>query len=352
MTFNDYLMHWQPILKNHIIFFLKSKKKKSKIPLYRDSIFRLIPFVTSGKLLRGILIILSSEMFNRKVDEDVLNTASALELAHSALLIHDDIIDRDKVRRGQKTIFSQYIDYAKRNGIKDPNSYGQSMGICVGDIAFFLAFELIGKSFADPLVQQKLLGRFSEVMQTVGTGEMLDLETAMRNNNPTVEEIYDIYRYKTARYTFSLPLTLGAILASANNSTIKKLEKLGELLGIIFQIKDDEMGIFGDEKTIGKPAGGDIRENKKTLFRSLLYAHVTEKGGTFLNSYFGNPRLKSRDIAKIQRLMNKYKVREIVEKELKILQKESLAIIKHLSPAPMYKKLLRGFVEYNITRNK
>lgn len=350
MTLVKYFQQKRLILKTHLTTFLVHKKNQSSIPLYKDVVSRLVPFLTAGKMLRGILVIFSCEMFNRKVNEDVLNTASALELAHSALLIHDDIIDRDTLRRGQKTIFAQYIDYAKRGRIKDPNSYGQSMGICVGDIAFFLSFELLSKLSIESTTQQELAEKFANEMQTVGTGEMFDIDAAERRNNPTLEQIFDIYRYKTARYTFSLPLTLGGILVGSNNSIIRKLEKLGELFGIIFQIKDDELGLFGEEIEIGKPVGSDIRENKKTIWRLLLYQHAKGAERSFLDSCFGNEKVKKQEIGDIQQLIKKYRIRELIEGKIRQFTKESISIIKNLPIKQSYKRYLVELVEYNVGR--
>ncbi|NCO88879.1 polyprenyl synthetase family protein, partial [Candidatus Roizmanbacteria bacterium] len=222
----------KPLLVKQINkFFLQQKDFPNKQLLQSLQAFNL-----KGKLLRGMLVLLINKMEGGQINEKVLNVATAMELVHSGLLIHDDIMDKDLFRRGFPTIHK---------------SFGQSMAICAGDWLFCKAIELIDDN--------ELIKIMSVGVQQVMHGQILDVFFSETNNNPNQSTILDIYRKKTAFYSFSLPFKLGAMLQKASLKKLDILNSLGENLGLIFQIKDDEMGIFGDEKATGKPTGSDIR---------------------------------------------------------------------------------------------
>lgn len=259
-----------------------------------DLLNRLARFSTQGKMVRGGLVLFSCGLFG-EIPDNAVRAAAALELVHSSLLIHDDIMDRDLLRRGEKTIFSQYADLARRAGEQrtgspaggvdpagrspesdisvagaDAYHHGESLGICAGDIGYFLAFgELALLEIPQPLLRQ-LVQRWSRELAAVGLAQMQDIELGMRPGPAREEEVLSLYRYKTARYTFSLPLWTGALLAGQERPVRERLEEAGETLGVIFQIKDDELGLFGSTRRTGKPVGGDLQEGKRTLYRIYL----------------------------------------------------------------------------------
>src|SRR6185437_3870747 len=123
-------------------------------------------------------------------------------------------------------------------------------------------------------------------------------------NIVTQEEIEQVYRYKTARYTFSLPLMLGALLAQKDATIIQQLENFGEKIGTLFQLKDDDISLFGKEETTGKPEGSDIRENKKTLHRHYLFQYASSEEKQQLQTLFGKQNLTKNDIAYVRELFN------------------------------------------------
>lgn len=211
-------------------------------PWGNDSINRLIPFVTAGKSIRGCLVLSSYLWYQKRIAREVLRTAAGIELLHSGLLIHDDIMDRDQKRRGGEAIHAQYQKLSTRH-------FGESMGIAAGDLAFFLGFELLSPQIA-PYVAAEL--------SRVAVAQMHDV--APRKNSK--EDIMRLYTYKTARYTFSLPLALGALLAHAPQKIIEELERLGEALGILYQIRDDLLDKTQTQITKGDAAAWEIRARK------------------------------------------------------------------------------------------
>lgn len=237
---------------NYLVTYLTSKKSKLvQINTFGgDVIDRLIPFVTSGKTTRGSLAVYIYSLFQKNTPPDIYKAASALELYHSGFLIHDDVMDRDTLRRGNPSMWEQY-----RVSSGDIHT-GISQAINSGDLCFFMAQEL--------LTDIRLYEVVSQELQPVIVAQMQDMMSG-KNASMSKEEVMSLYRYKTARYTFSLSMSVGAILAGATQGNIDLLDRLGESMGLLFQIRDDELSIEGDSTVTGKPTGSDQRNEKQTL---------------------------------------------------------------------------------------
>ena len=138
------------------------------------------------------------------------------------------------------------------------------MAIITGDLAASMANEIIFNSnFPAPIII-KALSKLQEIVYVTIPGEMLDVVMEYRGN-ASEEEILNMYDGKTARYTFEGPLQLGAVLAGGNEDALNRLSEYSINVGRAFQIRDDILGIFGEEKKLGKPVGSDIIEGKQTL---------------------------------------------------------------------------------------
>jgi geranylgeranyl diphosphate synthase type I len=221
-----------------------------------------------------------------------------------------------------------------------------------GDLCLLLAFELLGDCTTDIKVSQAVHKVYSVEIQLCISGQILDYSFGTHINNPTSQDIMKVYTHKTARYTFVVPFTLGALLSKADEKTISQLDMLGEKLGIIYQIKDDELGIYGDEKTIGKPIGSDIRENKKTIFRMLLYSKVTKEEKQYLDNCFGNSEITSQDVEKIKQLLEKYDVINTLHQQIETMYTEIKNQVPQLNFKPQCQQLLVDFIDYTLKRNK
>src|SRR5258708_2894344 len=104
---------------------------------------KLVAFIGEGKMIRGNLVLVLFEAYAGKITDDAIRIAAAIEFFHLSFLIHDDIMDNDIVRRGNPTIFAQYQSFGEHKKFPHPHHFGESMGISVGDIGFFLGFELL-----------------------------------------------------------------------------------------------------------------------------------------------------------------------------------------------------------------
>ncbi|URA09990.1 polyprenyl synthetase family protein [Thermospira aquatica] len=319
----------------------------------KDVVERLKEFSLSGKLIRGALILFAEEMFAGKYTANAIKAAVSMELFQSGLLIHDDIMDQDTKRRGKTTIFYQYAELAKNISENEQTAYhfGESMGICVGDIAFFLGFENLSSLEVSPSTHNKIYNTFAREMSFVGLGQMQDIFFSLTDEGLSENTILSIYLYKTSRYTFSLPLMIGALLGGAKKHAIACLETIGENIGIIFQIKDDELGIFGDEKIVGKPIGSDIQENKKTLYFWYLQRYSNDEEKQKLSNIFGKSTITAKDVAFVHDLIKKYDIQNtIYQKQTGLAQLVKDEILS-LPVAENYHKALLELLDYNLSRN-
>lgn len=243
---------------------------------------RVFEFAARGKHIRGSLVAAGVELFGRKPDQFAYTTAASLELVQSFLLIHDDIMDEDTLRRGRPAVHEQYRKLGEARGVRDPQRFGESLGVCAGDVAVMLAIEAITASDGDPRLIQRLVRALSHEIASVGVAQMADVANGHEKGAaPTSDHrdgseaaILAVYRHKTGRYTFSLPLVLGATIAGARESDIDRLSAWGEIQGVIFQIRDDHLDIYGNEEKTGKPGGTDIASDKQTLHRRKLLDRI------------------------------------------------------------------------------
>lgn len=351
MDFKQYLDSSRVKIEKNLTKFLNTKKSEKLPKFFKEQKFveSLEAFVLGGKLLRGTLFLLTLEGFGKKIEKKHLDIACAIELTHSSLLIQDDIIDNDTIRRGSKTIFSKYEEEGGRIGTFNAYHYGISSAIVVADLAFFYALELLSNYKESNL--SEMLNKYAHEISMVVMAEGADSLLGQTSRQPDKDQINSLYLYKTARYTFSFPFELGALLSKASKKQIKDLGKLGELMGIIFQIKDDEIGLLGEEKEIGKPVGGDIKENKKTLIRLYLYKKASPKQKRVLNNLFGNQNIKAQDIENIKKMYKELKVNQDLDKEVDTLMKKAKTIYDNLSIRKEYKNLLKELLEFNLSRS-
>lgn len=319
-----------------------------------DVTSKLISYSSRGKMIRGGLVFLGYELFGGTATLDITAVAAAMEIFQSALLIHDDIMDRDDLRRGEKTIHRLFALEAAKNKLADPEHIGSALGICAGDLAFFYAFRMISESKLKAKLIVKLQSLFSRELSLVGIAQMQDVMIGaedFKNHIPNETEILELYRYKTGRYTFSLPLMTGALSAGANAAEISLLEQFGEKLGIIFQIKDDEIGLFGEEDTTGKPVGSDLREGKKTLVLSYLLSRVDGDERENILSILLDKRGSSRDIAQIQKLFLEKNIKHEIDDLLSRLAQDSRELIKQiLKSTKQHGEILQSLLDYSLNR--
>jgi geranylgeranyl diphosphate synthase type II len=215
--------------------------------------------------------------------------AAAYELLHTALVVHDDVIDRDWSRRGVPNVAGSFRDDATTGGHPMPTAEhrGMSAAVIAGDLALAGAPRLVESSGVDGDRRARLLDILDDAVFASAAGEMADVDLAL-GVMPTVDEVLAMERAKTSVYSFEAPLQSGAVLAGAPEPTVAALGAFGREVGIAYQIVDDLLGVFGDEHATGKTVLGDLREGKRTML--IAYAATTDCWGE-IAPYLGDPEL-------------------------------------------------------------
>lgn len=297
--------------------------------------------LTGGKMLRGSLLLWTHEAYAGDRRDYARSAAAALETVHTGLLLHDDVIDRDDVRRGEPTVEYRFREDGRDGGARDPEHYGRSMAVCASDVMFFDALRRVAAGPAP--VAAEISARFNEVFAGVGRGEMRDVHVSETRSEPGAEEIRSIYREKTARYSVALPLSAGAVVAGAEPGA---LERAGELLGVAFQLKDDELDLVGDT---GKPDRSDLREDRRTLHRRLLLDR-SDDPDRFRTLLAGDP--SGADLQGVVDAMRDHGVFAAVRSEMEENVAEARELIDGLDLPAERREELHGFADYMLARER
>jgi geranylgeranyl diphosphate synthase type II len=264
---------------------------------------------SGGKRLRPALMLLTYELSGRKEAKKIMPVALALELLHNYFLVHDDVIDKDPLRHGTTTLNEVYRQAAINFGRNLPESahFGNSIALLLGDRLAAEAFQLIIRS--DILAEKKMpvLNEILTMVNTTICGEQLDVMVsfpASSGLNSTRKTVEEVIKNKTAYYTFVAPIRIGGLLGGLTKKDLAVMEQIGYQLGEIFQWQDDYLGIFAEEKALGKPAGSDLREKKPTLLLLKSYEKLTIQDRIKLRNLMGR-NLSDAELMKARGLIKK-----------------------------------------------
>lgn len=314
---------------------------------------RIRPFAAGGKMIRGCLVQIALDGCGlrqakgaKTAERDAVRAGAALELFHSAFLIHDDIMDDDPVRRGRPSLHVQYATLAARKGLADAPGFGRAAALCAGDVLIFLGLEILAALESPPRIKAKILELFGRELAAVGPAQVQDVYSGRISRASSREEIFRLYTYKTARYTYSLPLATGALLAGAGPAARRDLGDIGIDLGLVFQVKDDELGQFGDTSTTGKPVGSDVGEGKKTLY----YLYLSQALGPQAAARFGKRRPTGPEILRLNALLRKNKIPGKIERDLNRIASRCAGRIRSASLPKDFKETLAILLDSNLER--
>jgi geranylgeranyl diphosphate synthase, type I len=306
--------------------------------------------LNSGKRIRPILFYFGYVLAGGKNIIEALKASVAIELAHSYLLIHDDIIDRDNFRHGGLSMHYKYEKlFAKKLKAKKIRHFGVSMAILAGDSASALACEILAGSDFSSNLKIKAISKLNCIIENTIAGEAIDV-ILVEYPNVKIDKIFEMQKYKTAKYTIEGPLHLGAILAGAEEKFLESLSEFAIPAGIAFQIQDDIIGIFGDEKKIGKPVGSDIREGKKTLLIAKAMENGDKAQKNLLNSSLGNENISNEDINKTREIIIKTGSLEFSRNKARELANEAKKRLNDLNISEENKKFLNDLANFIVGR--
>ncbi|MFH1201631.1 MAG: polyprenyl synthetase family protein [Candidatus Omnitrophota bacterium] len=295
-----------------------------------------------GKRVRPVLFVVGYLGFAKKEAPGLYKSAVAIEIFHDFMLVHDDIIDKSQTRRGKPSMHAMLNRYLSGKG--DIKFSGQDLTIVAGDVMYALAINAFFSVKEEPYRKEKALRRLIDAAVYTGSGEFVELLCGIKNiDKITKEDIYKIYDLKTANYTFSSPLSIGAILAGAPLKEVNKLSQYGMYLGRAFQIKDDILGIFGEESYTGKSNLTDLREGKKTILIWYAFHHTDKKEKLIIKSILTKRNIVKSDLFKVQNILINSGAINYAGKEIARLTEKSKILLESSKMLTRYKKLLEAF---------
>lgn len=254
-----------------------------------------------GKRFRPALVVATHDAFGGTCADAAADVGAAVELLHTAFVIHDDVIDGDEVRRGRPNVSGTFHTRAYDAGVpaEEAVSYGRTAGILAGDLALAASVRAVATCGAPTDVTHRLLDLFDAALHTTAAGELADVRLSLGIGTASLRESLAMEEQKTSAYSFALPLQAGAVLAAADDATVAQLGEAGRLLGISFQLVDDLLGVFGDPARTGKSATNDLRTHKQTPL--IAHARATPQWDR-IRPYVGRD-LSDDELGEVRRLL-------------------------------------------------
>ncbi len=257
-----------------------------------------------GKNLRPALTLAAYAGLGGEDSSAPIPVAAAMEMLHTAMLIHDDVLDHDEVRRGRPNVAGTRRDELRLHPTLTVDQVEDNVttaAILAGDLAIASAYDLISRATLPAHHRIACLDLVTRAIRTTIAGELLDVYANMvppeEANSLLVAEL------KTATYSCVVPLLAGAQLAGADPTMIGHLEKLGTSLGLSFQLVDDDLGVFGDPAVTGKSVLSDLRAGKRTELLRLGFHLADAEGRQVLAATVGHPDLDDEGAARAREVL-------------------------------------------------
>lgn len=265
-----------------------------------------------GKRVRPLLCLLATRLYSDNIAK-ALPIARALEVFHNFTLLHDDLMDKSPIRRGQPTVYRKWND---------------NTAILSGDAMSIEAYRSL-EGIENPQLLFKVLPFFNKMAIEICKGQQYDMDFEVREH-VSVAEYIEMIRLKTA-VLLGAALRLGALAAGAYDSDAQILDEVGQALGLAFQIQDDYLDVYGDEKTFGKPIGGDIMNGKKTLMLLYTQAKLEREDRAELDRLMQlGQEHKEERISGVRRLYDKAGTPIYAQHEIERLTQEALTKLRGL----------------------
>lgn len=264
--------------------------------LYESMLYIL---VQPGKRLRPQLVHMAVDLFDGD-REQAKHVAAAFEMLHNFTLIHDDIMDKAEVRRGQPTVYKKW---------------NSNIAILAGDSLAVIALRQLLNLKCDPNIILDIIDIFSQTAVEVCEGQQFDLDFESMENVP-IADYLNMIRLKTS-VMFAGCLKAGALFANADKESQQAIYDLGIHMGIAFQLADDLLDVYADEAVFGKAVGGDIKDNKKTFLylKALELANETQQQQ--LKSLFSTTTMDEKEkFQQVKAIFDAVNVKEATEQEI------------------------------------
>ena len=274
---------------------------------------------------------MSYSLFNKNIEEAV-KPAIAIEFFHNFTLIHDDIMDSAEIRRGEKTIH---------------NKWNKNTGILSGDLLMIFAYKML-ESISDNNMSL-ILKKFNSISIKVCEGQQFDMDYESKESVREADYL-EMIKLKTA-VLLGFSLELGGIIGGCEYNISNQLYKIGENMGVGFQLKDDYLDVFGN-KNFGKKIGGDILNNKNTYLIIKLKEKANKVDLEKINLWLKNKNEPNKKISEITKLMIKYKIDKIAEDKIKSYFEDGIKTLKSLKEDGLNTEALINYFDYMMNRKK
>ncbi len=285
-----------------------------------------------GKRLRPMLVLLACGLYTDDI-RPALPAAAAVETFHNFTLLHDDIMDHAAVRRGKPSVFAKW---------------GQNAAILSGDAMLICAYRLLAQSSEAQLPE--LLKVFNEMALQVCEGQQYDMDFESKPKVSVVEYMHMI-ELKTS-VLLAGSTVIGAMLGGAPEEDRRKLRRFATELGLAFQLQDDLLDSYGDER-LGKAIGGDILEGKKTYLMITAMSHADDPDREVLRSTAKNPKLTDAEkIAAVKAVYDRYDIPRLTEQQISVRFDRALALLDTLTVDPLRVRPLKEFSKSLLGRKK
>lgn len=285
-----------------------------------------------GKRIRPVLMLAACDLFSGNIHE-TLHAATGLEIFHNFTLVHDDILDESPVRRGRETVYRKW---------------NINTAILSGDVMFALAYEHFLKAKSPDIIP--IMQMFNKTVVEVCEGQQYDMDFEQAKE-VSVDEYIEMIRLKTA-VLLATALKIGAMLAGADEKACEHLYRFGINTGLAFQLMDDYLDTYGDEKTFGKRPGNDIATNKKTfLYLTALKLANSDDQNKLIEFYSGKDFKKEEKIQSVRQIFDRSKAGIATQNEMKKYHKQALIELDMLQVDDERKNVLKAFANKLVQRN-
>lgn len=301
-------------------------------PAHTESLYSPAQYILGlgGKRIRPVCVLMGNELFD-DINPDAWQVATAIELFHNFTLVHDDIMDKAPLRRGEITVHAKY---------------GESTALLAGDVMLVTAYDYL--NMIRPGSSQRIIHVFNRTAREVCEGQQLDMDFEVRET-VSMEEYVHMITLKTS-VLLAASLKLGAILGGAGEGNQNHLYEFGKHLGIAFQLQDDYLDAFGDPEKFGKQVGGDIIANKKTFLMIHAMESADGKRLTELRKL-----LKTKSDDKVEKVLQIFRECKIDDWAKALKNQYLQTALQHLEDTAVLsvrKKPLLELAEYLISRDK
>ena len=306
--------------------------------------------VDGGKKIRPRLLLDTYAALGGTDEQAAVEAACAVELLHLAFVVHDDVIDRDLVRRGELNVTGRLAADAVERGAdaNDARAWGEASAILAGDLLLTLANSVLARIDVDAERRTAMLDAFDEAVSESAAGEHRDVWLSLRLERATPNDVLTMLEQKTAAYSFQAPLVLAAHLAGIPAGMVDELSAIARRIGVIYQLRDDVLGAFGDEQRTGKSTLSDLREGKETLL--VAYARETPSW-TDVSTLFGDGALDEAAGHRVRRAMRDSGALALVEAIIAERRDETHRLIAASSLPAALKQQLTELTETCSTRD-